>query len=183
VRTRQRVAGLTILALLATSLWLAWNTIKAPGRSSTGGDGGNLGITSVDLSAGARDVILSASAMVPGDESTVAVTVVNSGSRSIAYSMTSGLVAAGDASLSTALLLTVRSVGSSCAEFDGETLYDGALEGATIASPDAGRALSAASAEILCFRAILPEDTGNAAQAGETTITLAFAASDRATTP
>jgi hypothetical protein len=81
------------------------------------------------------------------------------------------------------LLLTVKSVGSSCAAFDGETLYDGTLDAATIASADAGRSLPAASAEILCFRAFLPEDTGNDAQGGATTVTLAFAASDPASTP
>ena len=181
--TGQRVAGATILAVLAACLWLAWNTFKSPVRPSVGGDRGSLAITSVDLSDGARDVVLSARAMIPGDEATVAVAIVNSGSEAMTYSMTSGLAAPSDASLSTALLLVVRSVGSSCAVFDGEILYDGTLDEAAIASADAGRSLAAASAEVLCFRSVLPGDTGNEAQGREATITLAFTTSDGAVTP
>ena len=179
-----RVLGATTFALGIACLWLAWNTITAPSRRSDGDEGssgsGTLEISAVDLSAGARDVVLSARTMVPGDQTTIAVTVVNSGPRAIAWSMTRSLASVGGTALSTALMLTVRTVGSSCAAFDGTILYDGPLDGAAIANAAAGRPLQAATAEILCFRTALPHDTGNEAQGGETTITLSFAADDGA---
>lgn len=48
------------------------------------------------------------------------------------------------------------------------------------ASEGSGRTLPAATAAILCFRAALPRDAGNALQGAVTAVTLSFGASKQA---
>jgi hypothetical protein len=93
------------------------------------------------------------------------------------YAMSSGPVAAAESPLAEALLLTVRTIGSSCADADGAILYDGPLADAALGSSRSGRSLAAATAEILCFRALLPLDSGNALQGADATVSLTFVAS------
>jgi hypothetical protein len=90
--------------------------------------------------------------------------------------MNPGLVTTGGAALAAALVLTIKTVGSSCADFDGITLFDGQLDKAAFGNEANGRPLAPATAEILCFRAALPIDTGNALQGRSTTIALSFGA-------
>ena len=78
--------------------------------------------------------------------------------------------------LAAELLFTVRTVGSSCADFDGTSLFEGPLDEASFGMDGSGRPLPAATAEILCFRAALPLDAANAVQGAATTVTLSFRA-------
>jgi len=183
MNTGWKVAAAMTVALTAFSAWLSWNALTSPPRPSDGDRRSGLQVSSIDLASGMRDVVLSASDMMPGDEVTAAVTVANSGSKTLTYTMRRGLWSTDGLALSTALLVTVRTVGSSCADFDGTVLYDGPLDAAALGGDGSGRPLPAATAEILCFRAMLPRDAGDAAQGATTTVALAFESTAETATP
>jgi hypothetical protein len=84
--------------------------------------------------------------------------------------------------------LTIKTLGTSCATFDGTTLYSGALASAAFGNPSAGaqagdRTLNAAASETLCFAANLPTSTGNAFQGATTSTTFTFSAEQTANNP
>jgi hypothetical protein len=172
--TRRPLARPTIVGLTVICLGLGWNALASEPPPVDGGDPGRLEISSVDVATGTRAAILSASDMVPGDVRTSPVTVANSGREPMSYTMSRGFVSADGAALSEALILTIRTIGSSCADFDGTILFDGPLDEATIGSGDDARPLAAATAEILCFRAMLPLGADNRYQGAAGTVTLTF---------
>jgi len=170
--TRQRRLGsLAILGLGVLGLGLGYN---AHSLSPSAGNPARLETASVELSTGTGDATLSARGMGPGDAVTAAITVSNSGRSPMTYGMSRALVSASGAALASALVLTIKTVGSSCADFDGVTLFNGPLNEAAFGSAAYGRPLPAATAEILCFRTALPFGTGNALQGSATTVTLTF---------
>jgi hypothetical protein len=169
------LGSIAILSGLRLGLWLTHSDNNQPGNDAPS----VLETSSIDLTSGGGDATLSASNMVPGDAVTAAITMTNSGSRPMTYSMSSALASAGGEALSAALVLTVKTVGSSCADFDGTTLFDGPLAAAGFGSQDNGRPLPGATAEILCFRASLPQATGNALQGKATAVTFTFGATVR----
>lgn len=178
-RAARAVVAILLLAVLLASIvivsgWGAWRTDG--GDRANGPDPATFDSSSIDLNAGSGDATLSATNMVPGDSVKAAITLANSGSQQMTYAMTSGPTAAGGAALSAALALTIKTVGSSCAAFDGTTLFDGPLDHAAFGSEGDGRSLPAATAEILCFRATLPHGTGDALQGTATAVTLTFGA-------
>ena len=172
--TRRRTRVVPLVVLAAVSVGLGWNTMTSTPRVTEGGAAGRLEISSIDLASGTQDSVFSALGMVPGDEVTAAVTVVNSGPQALTYAMTTGVTPPAGAALSAALILTIRTIGSSCADFDGTVLFDGPLDEAGFGSQTDGRPLPAATAEILCFRATLPRDASNDLQGMATTIPLYF---------
>jgi hypothetical protein len=171
----RRLAVLTIVGLAVLCLGLASKAMLS-GSFPSGGDPLRLETSSVDLTAGPGEATLSARYMVPGDTSSAVITLANSGRQPISYAMSVGLVSAAGGPLAAALLLTVKTVGSSCADFDGAILFDGPLDQAAFGSDTNGRALPAATAEILCFRVELPVGTGNALQGATTTVAVSFSA-------
>lgn len=174
---RRRLSAPTIVGLTVVCLGLGSNAIMSCSQPADGGAPRRLEISSIDLTTGTRDAILEARGMVPGDAVTAAVTVTNSGRQPMTYAMSRGLVSAGGAALSAALVLTIKTIGSSCADYDGTTLFDGPLDEAAFGGEGNGRPLLAATAEILCFRAALPLDVDNALQGAATTATLSFGSS------
>lgn len=172
--TARRLAGPTIVGLAVICLALGWNATAAEPPHADGGDPGRLEISSIDVATGARAAILSASDMVPGEVRTSPVTVANSGREPMSYTMSRGLVSADGAALSEALILTIRTIGSSCADFDGTILFDGPLDEAAIGGGDYARSLAATTAEILCFRVMLPLGADNGYQGTAATVTLRF---------
>jgi hypothetical protein len=172
----RRAAALAILGLGVLCLGLGYNAIISRSQLSIDGDSARLEASSIDLTTGGADAILSARGMLPGDAVTSAITITNSGRQPMTYAMSLGLASASGAALAGALVLTIKTVGSSCADFDGTTLFDGPLDQAAFGSQANGRPLPAATAEILCFQAALPFATGNALQGAATTVTLTFGA-------
>jgi hypothetical protein len=172
----RRLAALLIGALAVFCIGLGSKTIISGLRSAEVGDPAGIETSSIDLTTGGADATLSARGMLPGDAVTSAITIANSGRQPMTYAMSLGLASASGAALAGALVLTIKTVGSSCADFDGTTLFDGPLDQAAFGSQANGRSLPAATAEILCFRAALPCDTGNALQGAATTVTLTFGA-------
>ena len=173
-RRRRRAAlaivGLAVLcAGLGSIAITTWSSLA--GRDD---DMHILEISSIDLTAGPQEAILSARGMVPGDAVTAAVTVVNSSSQPMTYAMSSDLVSAGGAALAKALVLTIKTIGSSCADFDGVTLFEGPVDEASFGHDGRGRPLAPATADILCFRASLPIDAENELQGVTSTVALVF---------
>jgi hypothetical protein len=179
----RRLAAPTIVGLAVVVIGLRLNAMFFGPEPDDGGEARGLEILAIDLATGPREAILSAHNMVPGDVVTVAITLTNSGPRPMTYAMTRGLVSAGGAALTAALALTIRTIGSSCRDFDGTIVFDGRLGEAAIGSEGTGRPLPAATAEILCFRTALPLDAGNGFQGAATTVTLSFGANVQAAIP
>jgi spore coat-associated protein N len=179
VARHQRLAlaaalGLSAISLGAGAMSLAIFTDSA---ASTGTfTTGTIDITS------SPTVAFTLAAMMPGDANTQALTIANAGTGALRYSLTT--VATN--TLGDALTLTVKTLGTSCAAFDGTTVLAAtALDGAAIGNPAQGadsgdRALAAASSEVLCFRVTLPLTTGNTLQGVNSSVTFTFDAEQTA---
>jgi spore coat-associated protein N len=169
--------GLTALSLGAGAMSLAIFTDSA--ASSGTFASGTIDITS------SPTVAFTVSDMVPGDVTTQALTIANAGTATFRYSLTTAATNA----LGDSLTLTVKTLGTSCAAFDGTTLVstaalDGALIGSSAQGSQAGdRTMAAASSEVLCFQVALPIATGNALQGAASDVTLTFDAEQTANNP
>jgi hypothetical protein len=176
----RRVEAITIVGLTVACLELASNLIMSSSRSANAGAPQRLSVSSIDFTAGTRDATFSALDMAPGDAVTATVTIANPSRIPMSYTMSTSQVSAAGAALSAALVLTIKTVGSSCDDNDGTTLYSGPLDQAAFGSPGDGLPLAAATAEILCFRAVLPISGGNELQGATTTVTLTFGVTEPA---
>ena len=179
VARHQRLALATALGLSAISLGAGAMSLAifTDSAASTGTfTSGTIDITS------SPTVAFTLAAMMPGDANTQALTIANAGTGALRYSLTT--VATN--TLGDALTLTVKTLGTSCAAFDGTTVLAAtALDGATIGNPAQGadsgdRALAAASSEVLCFRVTLPLAAGNTLQGVNSSVTFTFDAEQTA---
>jgi hypothetical protein len=150
--------------------------------------------SSGSFTTGTLDIAVSPStlftvtAMVPGDTVNATLTVSNGGTVQLRYAMTSSSTNPDTKALRDQLTLTIKTVGTSCATFDGTQLYAGALSAAAFGSVSQGqqasdRLLDAATSEQLCFRVSLPLSSGNAFQSATTTTTFTFSAEQTANNP
>jgi len=194
-RRRRRMLMLLTAALaslsvgvgqLSLAIWTDQETV--PGTFSTG---------SIDLDGVAIDaLILTTSAMMPGDTVTDDVLVSNIGSAQLRYALSTSSTNADAKALRDVLTLTVKTIdvttpGVPCNDFDGTTVLaatalgaSGAAFGNPVAGAHAGdRTLNAAASETLCFRVTLPSGTGNAYQSASTTTTFTFDAEQTASNP
>jgi predicted ribosomally synthesized peptide with SipW-like signal peptide len=141
-------------------------------------------------------LVLTTSAMMPGDSVTDDVVVENDGTAQLRYAMSTSSTNADGLGLRTVLTLTVRQIdatlpGTPCDNFDGTLVLAATVLGANTAGfgdPTAGadtgdRTLDAASNETLCFRVTLPSGTGNGFQGASTTTTFTFDAEQTASNP
>ena len=184
-RTRRRrrrgllaaLLGLTVLTLGAGVFSLAIFTDTA--ASSGSFTSGTIDITSSPA------VAFTVSSMLPGDSNTQALTIANAGSAQFRYAMTTTATTA----LGTSLQLAVKTLGTSCATFDGTdvvtaTTLNGAAIGSNATGPQAGdRVLNAATNEVLCFRVSLPIGTLNPLQGLTSAVTFTFDAEQVANNP
>lgn len=169
--------GLTALSLGAGAMSLAIFTDSA---ASTGTfASGTIDVTS------SPTVAFAVTGMVPGDATTQALTIANAGTAELRYSLTS----AATNTLGQALTLTVKTLGTSCAAFDGSVVVasaslDGALMGNSAQGNQAGdRTLAAASSEVLCFQVGLPISAGDTLQGATSDVTFTFDAEQTANNP
>ena len=167
---------LAIIGLGIFGIGVAYNAVTAQPRRLLHDHPVTIGTAAIELTTGSGTATLSAANMAPGDVVSAAITITNSGREAMAYGMRAGDISTGSKALATALILTVRTVGSSCADFDGTILYEGPLGAATFGQDGDSRPLAGATADILCFRALLPVDTGDALQGAATSVTLMFGA-------
>ncbi|MBA2381630.1 MAG: hypothetical protein H0V73_05915 [Chloroflexi bacterium] len=162
------------IGVVIVGLGVAYHFITAQPRQSLGDHPVAMGTAAIEITTGTTSAILSAANMAPGDVVNAAFTITNSGSEAMAYGMRPGVVSAGGEALATALILTVRTVGSSCADFDGTVLFEGPLGTAAFGNDGDSRPLAGATADILCFRAGLPVDASDVLQGAGMSITLMF---------
>ncbi len=169
--------GLSVLSVGAGAFSLAIFTDTA---ASTG----TFAAGTVDITS-SPTVAFTVTGMMPGDTNTQALTIANAGTASFRYSM----AATATNTLGSNLTLTVKTIGTDCATFDGTTVLAATtLNGAAIGSATQGaqagdRTLAGASNEVLCFRVGLPLATGDALQGGTSAATFSFAAEQTANNP
>jgi spore coat-associated protein N len=164
----------------ALSLALFTSTAAVSNNAFTAG--------TVVIGAAPATAALTATNMMPGDVVNGQITVSNTGTAQLRYAMSSASTNADSKALRDQLTLAVKTLGTSCAAFDGTQLYAGALNGAAFGSNAAGaqagdRTLNAGTNEVLCFRATLPLATGNTFQGATTTATFTFDAEQTANNP
>jgi spore coat-associated protein N len=195
-RRRRRLLAILIFSVLlvpsigTTALSIALFTDQESSSSSF--TTGTIILDDVKIDA----LVLTTSALMPGDSVTDDVVVENDGTAELRYAMTTSSTNADSKALRDALSLTVKTVdvttsGTPCNDFDGATtLYNGVLGASTAAfgDPAAGddtgdRTLAAGANETLCFRVSLPSSTGNGAQGATTMTTFTFDAEQTSSNP
>jgi len=129
--------------------------------------------------------VFTASGIFPGASGSQDVTVSNTGTGAMRYSLTTSATNADTKNLKSVVLLTVSP--GTCAS-PGASLYSGAVASAAFGDPTQGvqggeRVLAAAGSETLCFAWSLPLATGNAYQGAATTATFTFDAEQTANNP
>ena len=174
--------GLSIVSVGAGAFTIALFT------STTTVDANAFTAGTIVLGASPATALLTATAMMPGDTINGSLVLSNTGTGQLRYAMSSSSTNADGKALRDQITLTVRTLGTSCAAFDGTSLYSGALSAAAFGSNATGaqagdRTLNAAASETLCFRASLPLATGNAFQGATTTTTFTFDAEQTANNP
>jgi len=182
--SRRRRRGILALLLGLTTVSLGAGMFSLAIFTDTSASTGTFASGTIDI-ASSPAVAFTVTAMVPGDTNTQALTISNNGTAALRYALTS--VATN--TLGTTLTLTVKTLGTSCAAFDGTSVIAAtALNGAAIGSPVQGanagdRTLAAAASEVLCFRIILPLATGNTLQGATSAATFTFDAEQTANNP
>ena len=195
-RRRRRIVGFLLLGLLlipafgtsylTLALFTDQETVTADFSTGT------IVLDAVKIDA----LILTTSALMPGDTVTDDVVVENDGTAELRYAMTTSSTNGDGLGLRTVLTLTIKTVdattpGTPCDNFDGTTtLYDGVLGASTAAFGDpspgdqgSDRVLAAGANETLCFRVSLPSGTGNGFQGAATTTTFTFDAEQTSSNP
>ena len=170
--------GLTTVSVGAGLFSLAYFTDSdATGTEFTSG--------TIIIDANPDPVVFTVDPIMPGDSLTAALTVDNTGTAELRYAMsTTASSALGDA-----LTVEVKTLGTSCAAFDGTsvrsvTALDGAAIGLAAQGDDTGdRVLAAVTSETLCFRVALPFTAPNALQGLTSDVTFTFAAEQTANNP
>lgn len=187
--TRRRRAALAILlvGLSVASIGAAAMSLAVfTSQTSVGANAFTAG--TIILGANPATALLTSSSLMPGDTVSGSLVVSDTGTGQLRYAISSSSTNADGKGLAAQMTLTIKTLGTSCATFDGTTLYSGALGSAAVGSNAQGaqtgdRTLSAASSETLCFQAALPLSTGNAFQGAATTTTFTFDAEQTANNP
>lgn len=152
--------------------------------TDTAASTGTFATGTIDITS-SPTVAFTVTGMMPNGANTQALTIANAGTASFRYAMT----AAATTPLGSALTLEVRTLGASCAAFDGTVVLGATgLNGATIGNPAQGpdtgdRTLAGATNEVLCFRVSLPGTAGNALQGTTSAATFTFDAEQTANNP
>jgi spore coat-associated protein N len=183
--TPRRRRSLIVLLLAALCLGTASMSLAQFTDSDT--SSGSFTTGTLDI-ATSPSTLFTVTAMVPGDTVNATLTISNGGTIQLRYAMTSSSTNTDTKALRDQLTLTIKTVGTSCALFDGTQLYSGAVSGAAFGSTSQGqqagdRSLDAATSELLCFRVNLPLASGNGFQGATTSTTFTFSAEQTANNP
>ena len=181
---RRRRRGLLALLLGLTTISLGAGMFSLAVFTDSDSSTGTFQAGTVDINSNPT-VAFNVTGMVPGDSNTQPLTISNDGTASLRYAMT----AAASNTLGSTLTLTVKTLGTNCATFDGTTVLAATtLDGAAIGSPAQGantgdRTLAAAASEVLCFRVTLPLGTDDLLQGASSSATFTFDAEQTANNP
>lgn len=183
--TNKRRTGLLAALLGLTVLTLGAGAFSLAIFTDTAASTGSFASGSVDITS-SPSVAFTVTDMLPGDSDTQALTIANAGSSQFRYAMTT----AASGTLGSALELTVRTLGTNCATFDGSvvvaaTTLNGALIGDATAGADTGdRVLNGLTNEVLCFRVSFPSAVTDPLLGGQTSaVTFTFDAEQVANNP
>lgn len=197
------MAGTALMAATGATLSLAVFTSSAV----VGSNGFTTGTIVLGVSVGGNPappaIILTAGSLMPGDNVPALVPgqpvlISNTGTAQLRYAI-SGVSTDADVPtpkhLNTVLTIIVRqpdgNAGASCALFTGNVLFSAVVPTAgvnMVGDPAQGfnlgdRQLNSGQSETLCFKASLPQVTGNAFQAATSTYTFTFAGEQTSSNP
>ena len=181
---RRRRRGLLAVLLSLTVVTLGAGAFTLAIFTDSAASTGSFATGTIDITSSPA-VAFTVSNMMPGDANTQALTIANAGTATLRYAM----VSAATNVLGSTLQLEVKTLGTSCAAFDGTavvgpTTLNGALIGDVTPGGQAGdRVLAAATNEVLCFRVSLPWATGNALHNTNSAVTFTFSAEQTANNP
>lgn len=181
---RRKLLGLAVVGLMATSL--VTGALSLALFTDTAAVGGNTFTAgAISISTNPTSAFLTLDPLMPGDTVNASLVVTNDGTAALRYAMTSSSTNADSKALRDQMGLVVKTVGTSCATFDGATLYSGSLANAAFGDVTAGsdtgdRTLAGGVGETLCFRASLDIATDNTFQNASTTSTFTFTAEQTA---
>lgn len=189
-RSRRRlfaflIAGTALISVTGafTSLAVFTSQEQVAGISFTSG--------TIVIGVNPGSALLTATAMMPGDTVNGTEIVSNTGTAQLRYAIGGIATNADTKGLASQITITVRTLGTGCAAWDGTQLFSGVV-GYTatnmVGDPTQGdqagdRTLNAGVNETLCFRATLPLATDNAYQGAATTMTFTFDAEQTANNP
>ena len=178
-----------LVSLIAVSLLAACVSLGGLSLFTESVDNGSNAFTSgsVDISTSPASAFIVMSNMAPGDSVTDQVTVSNGGTLELRYALTTSATNIDALDLRDALTLTIRTLGTNCATFDGTQLYTGTLASGAIGNPAQGedtgdRTLAASGSEDLCFKVEFPSGATEPEDAA-TTATFTFAAEQTTNNP
>ena len=185
-RRRTRRRGIVALLGAVSLLTIGTGTISLAQFTDSAASTWAFTAGTIDIST-SPTVFTAVNPMMPGDNSTQALTVTNGGTGDLRYS----LAVAATNTLGSALQLTIKSQdgGGGCAAFTGTsvlaaTTLNGAALGSSAQGAQAGdRNLAAGASEVFCFRVSLPLTTGNALQGISSAATFTFDAEQTANNP
>jgi spore coat-associated protein N len=187
-RRRRHVGALAAVGLAVVSI-TAGATSLALFTSTASADANAFSTGTVTIGTTPTTALVTLAGMAPGDQVTAPITVSNSGTLALRYSVSSSATNADvptPKGLKDQLVMTVRSGVTTCTNAayaaDGTQLYSGDLDSAAgklVGDPASGndsgdRALAASTSEVLCFHVGLPSGSGNGFQNAATTATLTF---------
>lgn len=176
IRRRRRLLASAWVVVL--TLGLGAGSISLATFVDQEGSSGGFASGTVSLGLTPASSLISMSGMVPGSQVSAPLTIQNTGTGSLRYSMTASVTDPDGKHLRDALNLTIeRRTG--CGGSVLETLYTGAMGAALFGDPLAGndagdRTLGTSASEVLCFRATLPTDTDPLYASASATLTLTF---------
>ena len=178
-----------LVSLVAISLLAACVSLGGLSLFTQSVDNGGNAFTSgsVDISTSPASAFVTMSNMAPGDSVTDQVTVSNGGTLELRYALTTSATNTDSLDLRDALTLTIKTLGTNCATFDGTQLYTGTLASGAIGNPAQGedtgdRTLAASGSDDLCFKVDFPSGATGPEDAA-TTATFTFAAEQTTNNP
>jgi spore coat-associated protein N len=183
-RTRRRRRGVLAVLLGLTVVSLGAGMFSLAVFTDTAASTGSFTSGSVDISS-SPTVAFNVTNMVPGDVVTQGLTITNNGTLSLRYALTT----VASTILGDNLTVAIKTVGTSCAVFDGTsvlatTALDGAAFGSPAQGPQAGdRTLAAAANEVLCFRVTFPLSADDTLQGLTSAATFTFSAEQTLNNP
>ncbi|MEO5884182.1 MAG: TasA family protein [Candidatus Limnocylindrales bacterium] len=182
--SRRRRRGILAILLGLTTISLGAGMFSLAIFTDTDASTGTFAAGTIDIES-SPTVAFTVTGMVPGDSNTQALTIDNAGTASLRYALTT----AATNTLGDTLTLTIKTLGTSCAVFDGTSVLAAtALDGAVVGNPTQGanagdRVLAGSANEVLCFRVSLPLATGDSLQNATSSATFSFAAEQTANNP
>ncbi len=151
-------------------------------------DSNSFATGTINLTTNPSTALFSVSGMMPGDSSYGQLTVSNAGSAQLRYAMTSSSTDPDNKALAGAIDLEIRvkAAGTCSGDFTGALVMTStALSAAAFGDPNGGqdtgdRVVAASANEVLCFKATLPQGTGDGYQGAATVTTFTFRAEQTA---